>query len=64
MGDDSEWLKLLVDQKCEYKLWKVRLSGYEEVLKIFQKIKDEKSLEWFKFLGLIKKFVIDFNVVV
>ncbi|XP_076978318.1 cytoskeleton-associated protein 5-like isoform X2 [Tamandua tetradactyla] len=64
MGDDSEWLKLPVDQKCEHKLWKARLSGYEEALKIFQKIKDEKSPEWSKFLRLIKKFVTDSNAVV
>ncbi|EPY83998.1 cytoskeleton-associated protein 5 isoform a [Camelus ferus] len=64
MGDDSEWMKLPVDQKCEHKLWKARLSGYEEALKIFQKIKDEKSPEWSKFLGLIKKFVTDSNAVV
>ncbi|KAL1785598.1 cytoskeleton-associated protein 5 [Sigmodon hispidus] len=64
MGDDSEWLKLPVDQKCEHKLWKARLSGYDEALKIFQKIKDEKSPEWSKYLGLIKKFVTDSNAVV
>ncbi|XP_038619954.1 cytoskeleton-associated protein 5 isoform X1 [Tachyglossus aculeatus] len=64
MGDDSEWLKLSVDQKCEHKLWKARLSGYEEALKIFQKIRDEKSPEWSKYLGLIKKFVTDSNAVV
>uniref|UniRef100_A0A8C0L7K3 Cytoskeleton-associated protein 5 n=1 Tax=Canis lupus dingo TaxID=286419 RepID=A0A8C0L7K3_CANLU len=64
MGDDSEWMKLPVDQKCEHKLWKARLSGYEEALKIFQKIKDEKSPEWSKFLGLIKKLVTDSNAVV
>lgn len=64
MGDDSEWLKLPVDQKCEHKLWKARLSGYEEALKIFQKIKDEKNPEWSKYLGLIKKFVTDSNAVV
>uniref|UniRef100_A0A4X2KWP8 Cytoskeleton-associated protein 5 n=1 Tax=Vombatus ursinus TaxID=29139 RepID=A0A4X2KWP8_VOMUR len=64
MGDDSEWVKLPVDQKCEHKLWKARLSGYEEALKIFQKIKDEKSPEWSKYLGLIKKFVTDSNAVV
>lgn len=57
-------MKLPVDQKCEHKLWKARLSGYEEALKIFQKIKDEKSPEWSKYLGLIKKFVTDSNAVV
>ncbi|XP_041794840.1 cytoskeleton-associated protein 5 isoform X1 [Chelmon rostratus] len=63
MGDDSEWMKLPVDQKCEHKVWKARLSGYEEALKLFQKIGDEKSPEWGKYLGLIKKFVTDSNAV-
>ncbi|KFO85503.1 Cytoskeleton-associated protein 5 [Buceros rhinoceros silvestris] len=63
MGDDNEWMKLPIDQKCEHKLWKARLNGYEEALKLFQKIDDEKSPEWSKYLGLIKKFVTDSNAV-
>uniref|UniRef100_A0A8B9QT94 Cytoskeleton associated protein 5 n=1 Tax=Apteryx owenii TaxID=8824 RepID=A0A8B9QT94_APTOW len=63
MGDDSEWMKLPIDQKCEHKLWKARLNGYEEALKLFQKMDDEKSPEWSKYLGLIKKFVTDSNAV-
>ncbi|XP_075783716.1 cytoskeleton-associated protein 5 isoform X3 [Pelodiscus sinensis] len=63
MGDDSEWMKLSIDQKCEHKLWKARVNGYEEALKLFQKIEDEKSPEWSKYLGLIKKFVTDSNAV-
>ncbi|XP_039988219.1 cytoskeleton-associated protein 5 isoform X2 [Xiphias gladius] len=63
MGDDSEWMKLPIDQKCEHKVWKARLNGYEEALKLFQRIEDEKSLEWGKYLGLIKKFVTDSNAV-
>uniref|UniRef100_A0A1A8N3F8 Cytoskeleton associated protein 5 n=1 Tax=Nothobranchius pienaari TaxID=704102 RepID=A0A1A8N3F8_9TELE len=63
MGDDSEWMKLPVDQKCEHKVWKARLNGYEEALKLFQRIQDEKSPEWGKYLGLIKKFVTDSNAV-
>ncbi|KAM3609135.1 uncharacterized protein V6R79_010019 [Siganus canaliculatus] len=63
MGDDSEWMKLPVDQKCEHKVWKARLNGYEEALKLFQRISDEKSPEWGKYLGLIKKFVTDSNAV-
>ncbi|XP_071665230.1 cytoskeleton-associated protein 5 isoform X1 [Patagioenas fasciata] len=62
MGDDSEWMKLPIDQKCEHKLWKARLNGYEEALKLFQKL-DDKSPEWSKYLGLIKKFVTDSNAV-
>lgn len=44
-------------------LWKARLNGYEEAAKLFNKIDDEKSPEWSKFLGLIKKFVVDSNAV-
>lgn len=46
-----------------FQLWKARLNGYEEALKLFQKIDDEKSPEWSKYLGLIKKFVTDSNAV-
>ncbi|XP_067850163.1 cytoskeleton-associated protein 5 isoform X2 [Heptranchias perlo] len=63
MGDESEWMKLSIDQKCEHKVWKARLNGYEEAAKLFQKIQDEKSPEWSKYLGLIKKFVTDSNAV-
>ncbi|XP_062856912.1 cytoskeleton-associated protein 5 isoform X2 [Trichomycterus rosablanca] len=63
MGDDSEWMKLPIDQKCEHKVWKARLNGYEEALKLFQRISDEKSPEWGKYLGLIKKFVTESNAV-
>ncbi|KAL7992320.1 hypothetical protein Chor_016576 [Crotalus horridus] len=64
MAEDSEWMKLPIDQKCEHKVWKARLNGYEEALKLFEKIEDEKSPEWSKYLGLIKKFVTDSNAVV
>ncbi|XP_066439476.1 cytoskeleton-associated protein 5-A isoform X2 [Eleutherodactylus coqui] len=63
MADDSEWMKLPIDQKCEHKVWKARLNGYEEAMKLFQKIVDEKSPEWSKYLGLIKKFVTESNAV-
>ncbi|XP_073687639.1 cytoskeleton-associated protein 5 isoform X2 [Garra rufa] len=63
MGDDSEWMKLPIDQKCEHKIWKARLNGYEEALKLFQRIEDEKSPEWGKYLGLIKRFVTESNAV-
>ncbi|XP_078077167.1 cytoskeleton-associated protein 5 [Mustelus asterias] len=63
MADECEWMKLPIDQKCEHKVWKARLNGYEEAAKQFQKIQDEKSPEWSKYLGLIKKFVTDSNAV-
>lgn len=54
-----------VDALCSdpFQVWKARLNGYEEALKLFQRIGDEKSPEWGKFLGLIKKFVTDSNAV-
>lgn len=59
MEEDTEYKKLPVDERCVHKLWKARIDGYEEAMKIFRGIDDEKSPEWNKFLGLIKKFVID-----
>lgn len=61
MEEDTEYKKLPVDERCVHKLWKARVDGYEEAAKIFRSIDDEKSPEWNKFLGLIKKFVIDSN---
>ncbi|XP_028811983.1 cytoskeleton-associated protein 5-like isoform X2 [Denticeps clupeoides] len=63
MGDDCEWKKLPVDQQCDHKVWKARLNGYEEAVRLFQRITDEKSPEWGKYQGLIKKFVTDSNAV-
>lgn len=63
MEEESEYKKLPVDDRCVHKLWKARVDGYEEAAKIFRQIDDEKSPEWNKFLGLIKKFVTDSNAV-
>ncbi|XP_037049831.1 protein mini spindles isoform X3 [Bradysia coprophila] len=59
MEEDTEFQKLPVDERCAHKLWKARLHGYQEAIKIFSEIDDEKSTEWNKFHGLIKKFVTD-----
>lgn len=59
MEEDTEYKKLPVDERCVHKLWKARMDGYEELAKIFRNIDDEKSNEWNKYLGLIKKLVID-----
>lgn len=59
MEEDTEYKKLPVDERCVHKLWKARLDGYEELIKIFRSIDDEKAPEWNKYLGLVKKFVID-----
>ncbi|XP_014225605.1 protein mini spindles isoform X1 [Trichogramma pretiosum] len=61
MEEDTEFTKLPVEDRCVHKLWKARLHGYEECAKNFRLIDDEKSPEWNKFLGLVKKFVSDSN---
>ncbi|XP_066276419.1 cytoskeleton-associated protein 5-like isoform X5 [Branchiostoma lanceolatum] len=64
MGDDdSEWRKLPTDDKCVHKVWKARLAGYEEATKLFKKQTNEKSPEFGKYLGLMKKFVTDNNAI-
>lgn len=44
-------------------VWKARVSGYEECVKHFKGIDDENSNEYSKYVGLLKKFVIDSNAV-
>lgn len=63
MEDENEYKKLPIEDKCVHKLWKARVAGYEEAIKLFNQIDDEKSPEWNKYLGLIKKFVTDSNAV-
>ncbi|KAK2583775.1 hypothetical protein KPH14_009682 [Odynerus spinipes] len=54
-------MKLPLEERCVHKSWRARLHGYEECVKTFQRIDDEKSPEWNKFLGFVKKFVADSN---
>uniref|UniRef100_T1GEQ0 XMAP215/Dis1/CLASP TOG domain-containing protein n=1 Tax=Megaselia scalaris TaxID=36166 RepID=T1GEQ0_MEGSC len=61
MEEDTEYKKLPIDERCVHKLWKARVSGYEDAAKLFRQIDEEKSPEWNKYLGLIKKFVVDSN---
>ncbi|XP_061931308.1 protein mini spindles isoform X2 [Apis cerana] len=61
MEQDTEYIKLPLEERCVHKLWRARLHGYKECVNTFQCIDDEKSPEWNKFLGYIKKFVIDSN---
>lgn len=63
MADDTEYLKLSVEDRCQHKLWKARLSGYEDATKLFGSITDPKGPEFQKFLPLIKNFVTDSNAV-
>lgn len=63
MEEDTEYIKLPVEDRVQHKLWKARLHGYEEAKNLFSRIDDEKSPEWNKYLGLVKKFVVDSNAV-
>lgn len=45
-----------------FQLWKARINGYEEAIKLFGQL-DEKAPEWNKFTGIVKKFVVDSNAV-
>ena len=47
-GEDTEYLKLSVEDRCTHKLWKARVSGYEEATKNFARWDgdDPVSLCW------------------
>ena len=34
MDDDTEYLKLPIEDQCVHKLWKARVHGYEAALKV------------------------------
>lgn len=59
--EDEEYKKLPIEERCIHKLWKARVNGYEELAKLFRQLDDEKSPEFAKYLGLVKKFVSDSN---
>ncbi|XP_017847656.1 protein mini spindles isoform X3 [Drosophila busckii] len=61
MAEDTEYKKLPVEERCVHKLWKARVDGYEEAAKLFRELDDEKSPEWSKYAGLIKKMIVDSN---
>ncbi|KAJ7391009.1 hypothetical protein OS493_021029 [Desmophyllum pertusum] len=63
MADDADIAKLPLEDRLVHKVWKARLSGYEELVKLYKRIDDENSNEFNKYLGLLKKFVIDNNAV-
>ncbi|KAG8185075.1 hypothetical protein JTE90_029692 [Oedothorax gibbosus] len=63
MADEIDFSKLSVEDRCAHKAWKARVSGYEESAKIFELQDDEKSPEYNKYLGLLKKFVVDSNAI-
>lgn len=61
MGDDNEFIKLPLEERCTHKLWKARLHGYTEAAKLFQEEEDEKAPIFNQFVGHVGKFVGDSN---
>lgn len=61
--EEEEFKKLSIEDRCVHKLWQARKSGYEDVTILFRQIDDDKSPEFAKYLGLIRKFVVDSNAV-
>ena len=41
--------------------WKARVAGYEELIKIFKNIDDEKAPEWSKYASIVRKLPMDSN---
>ncbi|CAF0991048.1 unnamed protein product [Adineta ricciae] len=58
-SEDTDWQKLPSDQKVQHKAWKARVTGYEECVKLFRTQNSDQSPEFNKYVGLMKKFVID-----
>lgn len=52
--DESEYLKLPVEDRCVHKIWKARVSGYEEAVKLFAKWDGDDS-NWKKVISLLNK---------
>ena len=46
----------------KFQVWKARVAGYEEATKLFGTL-DEKSSEFNKYLGLVKKMTTDSNAI-
>ncbi|VUZ38989.1 unnamed protein product [Hymenolepis diminuta] len=63
MAEDSEWLKLPTIEKIENKLWKARIAGYDEAIKLFQTQASDKSPIFNDYLILLKKMVTDSNAI-
>ncbi|KAM3186859.1 hypothetical protein ACTXT7_003450 [Hymenolepis weldensis] len=63
MAEDSEWLKLPTIEKIENKLWKARIAGYDEAIKLFQTQASDKSPIFNDYLVLLKKMVTDSNAI-
>jgi hypothetical protein len=60
--EEEDFSKLSIKDRIGHKSWKARVSGYEDSLKLFRGL-DSDSAEFNQYTPLIKKMVIDSNVV-
>ncbi|XP_054161485.1 protein mini spindles-like [Oppia nitens] len=56
---EQDFSKLSIEERCNHKNWKARVSGYESLAQQFQVCDDDK--EFVKYAPLMKKFVVDTN---
>ncbi|CAG7828433.1 unnamed protein product [Allacma fusca] len=59
--DEQDFSKLPLEERCTHKSWKARVAGYEELIKLFKRIDDEKSPEWSKYASIVRKLPMDSN---
>ena len=65
-NDDIDFTKLSLDERLHHKSWKGRLSGYKDLIKIFNKAIDENDPELRKYWNNPSEFdafILDANVV-
>jgi len=59
--EEVDFTKLPIDERCQHKNWKARVSGYEALTTLFQRLCDESSPEFNKYAGILRKFPVDSN---
>ncbi|CAL8111536.1 unnamed protein product [Orchesella dallaii] len=59
--EEVDFSKLPLEERCTHKNWKARVSAYDELIKIFQKIYEDKHPDWSKYGHWIRKFPTDSN---
>ncbi|KAH9418886.1 hypothetical protein DERP_004212 [Dermatophagoides pteronyssinus] len=57
-SQDQDFSKFSIEDRIQHKNWKARLSGYEELIRLFPQYEDR---EFQRYAPLVKKFVIDTN---
>ena len=58
----NRFFVMIIFMKFPCQVWKARVAGYEEAAKQFPTL-DEKSPEFSKYLGILKKMVTDSNAI-